>query len=348
VEVTSSHGESIVVILDESTKVGEARRLAASLAGQLGFDETTQGKVALIVTEAASNLIKHGGGGQLVVHGLEYGQAGRRIEILALDTGRGMSDVGRCMADGYSTAGSPGTGLGAISRIADAWEIYSNPGVGTVLWARLDQTARPRAERGPGPEVGVVRLSAPGEQVCGDAWAMSERHGMSFLLMVDGLGHGSPAAHAAQEALRVFRGHRALEPAEILESTHSALRSTRGAALAIARLDEVRCEVRYAGVGNISGMIVNAATGQTTNMISHNGTVGYMIRKIHAYDYPWTDDSLLLMHSDGLATRWNIERYPGVCQRHPSVLAGILYRDHKRGRDDVTVLVAGPGRAKRS
>ena len=75
-------------------------------------------------------------------------------------------------------------------------------------------------------------------------------------------------------------------------------------------------------------------------MVSHNGTVGYIMRKVQSIDYPWTDDSLLLMHSDGLATHWNLGRYPGLCQREPSLIAGVLYRDHKRGRDDVTVVVA--------
>ena len=103
-----------------------------------------------------------------------------------------------------------------------------------------------------------------------------------------------------------------------------------------------RGEVRYAGVGNISGVILDTATGETTSMVSQNGTVGYAIRKIQTYDYPWTEDSLLLMHSDGLATHWNLDRYPGLRQRHPSLIAGVLYRDHKRGRDDVTVLVARP------
>ena len=259
-----------------------------------------------------------------------------------------MNNVGRCLADGYSTAGSPGTGLGAIGRIADAFEIHSDPGTGTVLWARLSQTPPKRADHQAGLELGVVRVPAPGEQVCGDAWATKDHDGRSFIMMVDGLGHGPPAAHAAEEAVRAFRGNTATEPGDILESIHSVLRSTRGAALAIARLDAARREVRYAGVGNISGIIFDRATTATTRMVSHNGTVGFTIRKIQAYNYLWTHDSLLLMHSDGLATHWSFDRYPGLCQRHPSLLAGVLYRDHKRGRDDVTVLVAGHPRGEPS
>jgi anti-sigma regulatory factor (Ser/Thr protein kinase) len=338
--MTNSRGESIGIIVDETTKVGEARRRTAWLAGQLGFDDTAQGKAALVVTEVATNLLKHGGGGELIVQGLDYEHQGAGLEIFALDSGRGIRDIGQCLADGYSTAGSPGTGLGAINRLVDALQIYSNPGAGTVLWAQVNRTVKPKYQHKPMLEVGVVRRAAPGEEVCGDGWATIVRDGRTFVLMVDGLGHGSTAAQAAAEAVRNFRGHGAQDPHQLLESAHLALRGTRGAALAIARLDPVRNEVRYAGVGNISGVILDTTTGATTSMVSQNGTVGYMIRKIQTYDYPWNNDSLLLMHSDGVATQWSLDRYSGLRQRHPSLIAGVLFRDFKRPKDDITVLAA--------
>jgi anti-sigma regulatory factor (Ser/Thr protein kinase) len=339
--MTSSLGQSVVVIVDELTKVGEARRRSSALSAELGFNEINQGKAALVVTEAASNLVKHSGGGQLILKGLDDGPPGPCLEILTIDSGPGMSDLSRCMADGYSSVGSPGTGLGAMSRLADSFEIISGPD-GTVLWARIDRKSELRASHHYELELGVVRVAAPGEQVCGDDWATVDRDGLSFVLMVDGLGHGPPAALAAEEAVRIFQGHRSREPADIVQSIHHAIRGTRGAALAIARLNLAKREVRYAGVGNICSVVVDRTTGETTSMVSHNGTVGYIIRKIHSYDYSWTEKSLLLMHSDGLGTHWNLDRYPGIWQRHPSLVAGLLYRDHKRGRDDVTILAARP------
>jgi anti-sigma regulatory factor (Ser/Thr protein kinase) len=336
------HGESIAVVVDESTKIGEARRRASGLASELGFDETAQGKAAIVVTEVATNLLKHGGGGELIVEGYFSDNRGEYLDIFGVDSGRGMADVGQCLVDGFSTAGSPGTGLGAIGRLVDAFEIYSNPGGGTILWARMHRKPRQAIQPEPCPELAVVRRAVGGEQVCGDGWTAIARGGKAYILMVDGLGHGVPASQAAAEAIGVFRGHVASEPNQILESIHQALRSTRGAAVAIARIDPIAKQVRYAGIGNIAGVIVDTATGATTSMISQNGTVGYMIRKIQMYDYRWTDDSLLLMHSDGLGTQWSLERYPGLRQRHPGLIAGVLYRDFKRSRDDVTVLAAGP------
>jgi anti-sigma regulatory factor (Ser/Thr protein kinase) len=319
-----------------------------ALAGQVDMSEPDRGKLALVVTEVASNLIKHAGGGELVIQDLASGQFGAGLDIMALDRGPGMSDVSRCLADGYSTAGSPGTGLGAASRLTDSFGIYSAPGEGTVLWARFPGTGPSQAEDTCRPQVGVVNLPAAGEQVCGDAWAVIPRDGRSLVLVVDGLGHGSPAAEAAEAAVGIIRAHRAEDPVAIIEAAHEPLRSTRGAAMAIALVDSANARLRYAGVGNISGILLDTRSGQRNGLVSQNGTVGHSLRKVQAFDYPWTKDSLLLMHSDGLGTHWNLDRYPGLGQRHPSLIAGVLYRDHKRGRDDVTILAVREGGAQPS
>ncbi len=162
-------------------------------------------------------------------------------------------------------------------------------------------------------------------------------------MVVDGLGHGPMAAEAARAAVGVFSAQSDRDPVELIEASHLALRSTRGAALAIARIDLELGRLQYAGVGNISGVIVEAGHGRTTSMISHNGTVGHIVRKIQAFDYPWTPESLLIMHSDGITTRWDPARYPGLLRRPPGLIAGLLYRDHRRGRDDATVVVAREG-----
>ena len=75
-------------------------------------------------------------------------------------------------------------------------------------------------------------------------------------------------------------------------------------------------------------------------MVSHNGTVGHVTRKVQEFVYPWLPGALVIMHSDGLGTQWSLERYPGLALRDPALIAGVLYRDFQRGRDDVTVLVA--------
>jgi anti-sigma regulatory factor (Ser/Thr protein kinase) len=328
--------DQIHLQVTEKSAVAEARREVTGLARTVGFSENDIGRVAIVVTEATSNLVKHTPQGQLLARAFDRGGVAV-IEVLALDQGPGIANVGESLRDGYSTAGSPGTGLGAIKRLADEFDIYSNPGKGAALVAQL-WSRRPASGSRPAPlEIGAVCLPYPGDEVCGDAWAVEWRGGHCVILVADGLGHGPDAAVAARAAVNALRTHPELAPAALIEFAHGALRSTRGAALAVADLD-LASEVRYAGIGNIS--CITLAPGGARHMVSHSGIVGHEVRKIQEFVYSWSEDSLLVMHSDGLATHWNLDQYPGLAGRSPSLIAGVLYRDFARGRDDVTVVVA--------
>ena len=320
----------------EMSAVAEARRDVTGMARAIGFAENDIGRVALVVTEAATNLVKHTPQGQLLARAFDRDGVAS-IEVVALDQGPGIANVCESLRDGYSTAGSLGTGLGAIKRLSDEFDIYTIGGKGCALVAQL-WSRRPPSGNRPAPlEIGVVCLPKPGEVACGDAWAVEWRGGHCVILVADGLGHGADAAAAAMAAVNALRTHPQLAPAALIELAHDALRSTRGAALAVADIDLAR-EVRYAGIGNIAGVAL--APGGNRHMVSHSGIVGHEARKIQEFVYPWSQDSVLVMHSDGLATHWNLDQYPGLAGRSPSLIAGVLYRDFARGRDDVTVVVA--------
>ena len=322
--------------IKEASAVAEARREVTGLARAVGFDASEVGRVALVVTEAATNLVKHTPQGELLA--CAFDRDGVAVtELLALDQGPGIANIGESLRDGYSTAGSPGTGLGAIKRLSDEFDIYSAPDKGVALVARLWSRRPAGGNRPASLEIGAVCLPQPGEVACGDAWAVEWRGGHCVILVADGLGHGPDAATAAMAAVNALRTHPQLAPAALIEFAHGALRSTRGAALAVADLDLAR-EIRYAGVGNIAGVAL--APGGARHMVSYSGIVGHEARKIQEFVYPWSQETLLVMHSDGLATHWNLDQYPGLASRHPSLIAGVLYRDFTRGRDDVTVVVA--------
>ncbi|MGH7388516.1 MAG: SpoIIE family protein phosphatase [Candidatus Rokuibacteriota bacterium] len=328
--------DALRVPVVDGSQPAEARRAATTLAAQAGFEATGAGRVALVATEAATNLVKHGAGGEIVVLALEDGSE-RAIDILALDKGRGIGDLAASRRDGYSTAGSPGTGLGAISRLADLHDIYTQPGKGTALFARVWRAPARRSAAPSALAVGGLAVAKGGEDVCGDSWSFILRPTSGAVMVADGLGHGPAAAEAAREALRTFATYRRAGPAAALEAAHGALRSTRGAAIAVAEVDAERRVVTFAGVGNIGGAVLSPA--EKRNVVSHNGTVGHQMRKVHEFTYPWGDDALLVLHSDGLGTHWSLDGYPGLASRHPSLIAGVLYRDFSRGRDDVTVVV---------
>jgi anti-sigma regulatory factor (Ser/Thr protein kinase) len=329
------HPGSQRIAVAEPSQVGEARRAATALAASLGFDEARAGRVALAVTEAATNLVEHGAAGELLLRALPDTPG---VEMLALDRGQGIRDVARALGDGFSTSGTPGTGLGAIRRTADDFDLWSAPGAGTALLARLWAEGAAPAARAP-LEVGVAQLPKGREERCGDAWSMTVRATGDVLLMVaDGLGHGPAAADAASEAARIFRGQAGRAPREIIEVAHAALRHTRGAAVAVALVSRAEGVVRYAGIGNIAAQIVDGAGSRS--LVSLNGIVGHELRRVQEFSYPWPADGLLVMHSDGLESHWKLDGYPGLAARDPALVAGVLYRDFARGRGDVTVLVA--------
>jgi hypothetical protein len=287
----------------------------------------------------ATNILKHapGGGGMIAMD--RFGDAqGTGVEFLAIDKGPGITDLQVSLTDGHSTAGSSGTGLGAIARQADLFGVYSRPGLGTVVQARLlDGSSRADTS---GTDIGAVAAIYPGETVSGDRWAFGANGRGRTLLVADGSGHGAHAAHAAELATKVFSEHASDDCVSLAERMHRALAPTRGAALAVARIDAGEALVRFVGIGNISAAIVTGA--DTRQMVSHNGTAGHVASRIREFTYPYSGTPCIIMHSDGLSARWRIADYPGLAACHPSLIAAVLFRDFRRGRDDATIAVIRP------
>jgi anti-sigma regulatory factor (Ser/Thr protein kinase) len=327
----------MLIEVSESSQTGEARRRAVACAEELEFDETRCGAVGIAATEMASNLIKHAGKGRIHLESI-HDNGHSALRMMAVDCGPGITDLGIAMRDGHSTAGTMGSGLGAIRRLSDVFEIYSGPNLGTVVradfWRKSSKNPLPTRPL----QIGVVSEPIAGEEVCGDGWAIRSIAGAVLMLVVDGLGHGEMAHEAAEEAKRVLLETNHFELERIVHDVHGALKKTRGAAMAIAKLDLQRHVLQFAGVGNIGASLVspNASRG----LPSHNGTLGQHFTRTQEFSYPWNSDHILIMHSDGLATRWDLRKYPGIWHKHPSIIAALLHRDFCRGRDDVTVFVA--------
>ena len=330
--------DSVALAVSEPSQAGEARRLASVLADRAGLAEVGRGKVALIATELASNLVRHARGGELVLTIVAAGPV-LGVEILALDKGPGMANFRRCLADGYSTGGTPGNGLGAIVRNAHEFDHHTEIGQGSALLARVWASPPPAGLPGGGLDWGSVCLPVAGEQECGDAWGLVEvSTGRSMVMLADGLGHGPEAARASKAAVEALKKSPGMDPPGVIQAAHEALKTTRGAAVAVASIDRGRREIRFAGVGNIAATILGP--DDRRGLVSHNGTVGIDMRKVQEFVNPWPDGSLLVMHSDGLTAHWKLDRASPLASRHPSLIAGVLYRDFARERDDSTVVIA--------
>jgi anti-sigma regulatory factor (Ser/Thr protein kinase) len=325
-----------VFSVDDATRVGEVRRAAESLAREEGLDETDRGNLALVVTEVCTNVWKHAGGGEVYLTALSERLSTPGVEIVAVDRGPGISNVSACLKDGYSTSNTPGTGLGAISRLAADWDIYSEPGRGTAVMARVRPSGSPQTEIG-----GVVK-PIEGEDVSGDGWACREGEGESTLMVADGLGHGIVAARASAEAVAAFRRSNGSKPGALLQDIHRALRGTRGAAVAVMQLTHADRSIRFAGLGNIGALIATPGPGRSQSMVSHAGTAGYGTPRIQEFSYRVPEAGLIIMHSDGLTTSWTVDSYPGLLMHKPSLVAAVLCRDATRGRDDTCVVAVRP------
>ena len=326
----------LMIPVSESSQVGEARRAANRVAEAAKFSVSECGEVSIIASELATNLHRYGRNGRMIIQPVAQ-TSGTVVEMVAVDSGPGMEDISRCMRDGYSRGGTAGNGLGSVRRLSTEFDIYSIPGKGTIVFSRVG----PR-QRGSAPPAGrfqwaTVAAAAPHETLCGDAWRIHEREEELSILIADGLGHGPAASQAAECAAGLFESNPFIDPAAFMATAHRGLSGTRGAAGGAGHLSASAKILRYAGVGNIAGWILSADGSR--GLFTHNGTLGMQAPTFKQMEYAWPDRGLLIMHSDGLQSRWSFENYPGLLFRHPAVIANVLYRDFVRGRDDVTVAV---------
>lgn len=328
--MTISGSLTQVLSIDDSSQVGHARRTTQKLAEQQGFDEADAGRVALVTTELASNLLKHAGRGELHLRVVPR-SSGAGIEVLAVDRGPGF-DLNACLADGYSTGGTQGIGLGAVSRQAEVFDAYADAR-GAVLLARFHS----RADKQPDWRFGVSQHSLHDDPACGDVWHLAAQDNAISALVIDGLGHGEEAEQAALAGARAFARAPFNDSMMLLEDLHREMNGTRGGAAAIAQARLDSGNLRFVGIGNISAYLLTAE--KSRGLASHPGIVGGQYRKAQPFDYDEINGQLLILHSDGLQSRWNLKDYPGLVHCHPAVIAAVLHRDFCRGRDDVTVVV---------
>lgn len=324
----------------ESSQVFAARFAVRAAAQTAGFGEEDEYRAGIVATELASNLVKHARDGEVLVRHSSRMPA-PEIELIAIDRGPGMHDLVRSQSDGHSTAGTSGTGLGAARRLSDDFDVYSQPGRGTVVLARF-RSARARTTTSSRMRIAGVSVAKSGEAVCGDAWQVAHHADGALVVVVDGLGHGIYADEASNAAIAAIDPTTNCGLEAHLRAMHAALRHTRGAAGAIADIRPRLGVVKFAGVGNVSGSIFAADT--VKHAVSSNGTLGHEARHFREYSYPLDPQSVIVMYSDGLTSHWSFDDRHALCRHDPALIAAVLYRDFSRQRDDVTVVV-GKGAA---
>lgn len=315
--------------VEDASAVAACRGAALALAARLRFPAPRADKLALAVTEAASNLHKHARQGSMLLRiSREGGEPG--IELVTIDAGPGLRDTAAALRDGHSTSGTLGVGLGAIRRLSDFSDLYSVPGHSTALVARF----WPASHQGGTPFAGLVR-PITGETECGDTFGAVETDDGVTGVLCDGLGHGPLAATAATKAVKAVLEGPADEPAALLERAHRRLNHTRGGAVGVVRVTGQR--VWFAGLGNIAAMIL--AGGTRKGMVSVPGIAGHQARAIRQFEYAAPPGAAIILHSDGISSRWAAESLPGLHARDPLTIAAALLAEAGTRRDDAGLLV---------
>jgi anti-sigma regulatory factor (Ser/Thr protein kinase) len=318
--------------VEDASAAAACRGAALTLARRLEFPAARADQLVLAVTEAATNLHKHASQGAML---LRIGREGGKpaVEMVTIDAGPGLADTSAALRDGHSTSGSLGIGLGAIRRLADSCELYSAPGHGTVLVARF--RARPAADAI--RHAGLVR-PITGETECGDVFGVAERDGRVIGVLCDGLGHGPLAAAAAMEGVTAVLEEPMAEPAVLIERAHRRMSRTRGGAIGVVQI--VGQAILFGGLGNIAGVIL--ADGTRKSMISVPGIAGHQAGTIRQFEYTAPPGAAVILHSDGVSSRWESRSLPGLNTRDPLVVAAALLAEAGTRRDDAGLLVLKP------
>nr|WP_237392538.1 SpoIIE family protein phosphatase [Aurantiacibacter rhizosphaerae] len=319
--------------IEESSAVAEARRRARRTASALGFNSTKVEHVAIVASEIAQNVLRHGGGGLLLVQ--VFGAPSlERLHLLGVDTGPGITRVDRMLKDGETTKRSMGTGLGAIKRLSDRIDIDTSP-AGTVVAAEFLRTPMPPKSAA---DHAGLRIAYPGERRCGDAIAVRSGDGVCLYLLCDGLGHGPNAATAADAAKRAFMAAKGSDPSRLLMEVGEGLAGTRGAVAAVVAVNHTEKRMDYAAVGNISTLVWQDRKVQRLSV--RDGLLGGRVTTPHCETITLSDDAVIVMHSDGLATMRGLAERVALLDRSAPVIAARLLSDTERKRDDASIIVA--------
>ncbi|MFY0481415.1 SpoIIE family protein phosphatase [Flavobacterium sp. PLA-1-15] len=325
--------------IEDRSLVAFIKREIHNLALQCGFTAHRAGETDIIIAELASNLIKFAGSGELLYRAVPH-QGKWKIELYVLDKGIGIDNIAKIMHDGYSSSNTLGQGLGAIRRLSNTFQIYSMKGWGTVQYVEICEsvTSEPPVVTQLLPHA-VIATNCPGEKVCGDGYHIKYLPGGLQIFVGDGLGHGPNAFEAVQNAISVFKGSMEKDPTAIIREIHERVKKTRGLVATVASVDYASGIWTICGVGNISTRLYMGMENKTYT--PYNGIIGHNIpRTLNNTTVPYSRHQILIMHSDGLRTRWNLNDLKSIIKQDSALVAAALYKDNWRGNDDATIMVA--------
>ncbi|HXH09551.1 MAG TPA: ATP-binding SpoIIE family protein phosphatase [Alphaproteobacteria bacterium] len=317
-----------------------ARQAARDMARAMGFDEDESEAVVLAVSELASNLVKYAQGGTLTLMPVNDGErVGLRIE--SHDTGPGIANTEQAIVDGFSTAGSLGYGLGSVNRLMSQFDITSQCGAGAgthIVCTRWLRTDAPPANPCP-LEFGAASRPYSLLSVNGDAFVIKRWSASALVGLIDGVGHGQDAHHAAQTARQYVETHCDQPLDAIFRGVGRACRATRGVVMALVRFDFKGNDIRFscASIGNIEAHLFGVPNRQP--FIVRRGILGVNAPIPQVTEHRWQAGAVLVLHSDGVSSRWGLADFPRLATESATTTAQSLLRALAKEHDDATVVV---------
>ncbi|HEY1201553.1 MAG TPA: SpoIIE family protein phosphatase, partial [Niastella sp.] len=301
-----------------------------------GFSAQKVGEIDIIVAELVSNLVKHGGGGRVVVK-LQQEMDNTFLELISIDSGKGMADVNRMMIDGVSTKNTLGQGMGAMKRLSHLFQVYSMKDWGTVTLIRIWKNDPALFSPASLTQIRSVIIPKPGETACGDGFFHKSTSDTISFFLGDGLGHGPEAELAVTQAGEAFMNCADKDPASIIRYVNSSVRKTRGLVGTVVCVDTKEKKWRICGIGNIQTRIADGI--ELKGYMAYNGIIGLNVpNTLKTHEMPFENGQQLIMSSDGIKTRWDIFRYQTIMRYDLSILCATLLKDFSRNTDDAAVV----------
>lgn len=327
----------LVVEVTAAAEVHRASDCARDFSSGLGFSSAESEEIALVVTELASNLIKHARGGRITVKSIKE-ETRIGIQIESEDNGPGIPDVERALTDGYSTTGSLGTGLGTVNRLVDELEFRAHPHP-PGLHVICQRWLRPSTKRFKVRELefGAATRSCRMLPDNGDAIILRQWDGHALTGVIDGLGHGQFAKKAAQTARQYIEQHFDQPLAALFRGVGRTCRATRGVVMALVRFNLDEQKLAVASVGNVEVRLIG---NEHPNIVVRRGILGLNAPAPVITEHSWTPSSALVVHSDGLQPHWRWDDFRDAIREDPGVIALQMLRKFGRMEDDATVVVA--------
>ncbi len=332
---------------DATRGVVEAHRFCR----EAGLSEVDSQAVSTAVSELARNILKYAGHGELLFQGIDHGQS-HGVMVTARDRGPGIGDIDTAMRDHFSSSGTLGLGLPGVRRMMDDFTIDSEPGrlteVRFLKWDRpplrpvqVLPGTRPCAGKAPEPDCadcldldyGAYSRPCSGERVNGDATLIEQRENLLMLAVIDGLGHGEQAHRVSTAARDYLKQRWSQDVVGTMQQLHKELQGSLGAVAGILVVDSRNGHARFSGIGNIAYRVLGS---RSMRLPSAAGNLGHQIRSPKEQQHTLTEEDVVVMYSDGVRDRFELEEYPQIRYQAAETVARTVVERFGKAHDDAS------------